>query len=261
MRNLIARFAGNPASKELSMNSSLERRIALEGSYNFRDLGGYRTTDGREVRWRRLFRSDALHRQTDEDISIVQEMGLRTLIDLRTRKEVEEGGLGALHAVESMLHRHTPFTETISDVVSLGDMRDLGKLYLDTLDRAPACLQEVFQILADEEHYPAVIHCAAGKDRTGITAGIVLRALGIPDDQIVADYALTDGYLSVHIARLRAMRLGSFYDQVPPELLRADPETLLGALAAIDDRHGSTTAFWPRSESTKRRSIDFATTC
>lgn len=226
------------------MDTVLERRIMLEGSFNFRDLGGYQTIDGYALRWRRLFRSDALQRLTTSDLAILSEIGLRTVIDLRANHEIEDGGLGALHALETTLHRHVPFTEKVATDAELSALRDLGKVYIDMLDRAPGCIRDVFSILADDDHYPAVIHCAAGKDRTGMTIAILLRALGVPDEQILADYALTGGYLAAHIAQIQAAGAPGMFDQtrleqIPPELLLSEPATLAAALNVLDQRFGS----------------------
>jgi protein-tyrosine phosphatase len=222
------------------MDVTIERRIALKGSYNFRDVGGYRTVDGYEVRWRRLFRADQLNRLTDDDVRVVRALGVRTLIDLRTSEELVRTGHGLLHAADGTVHLHVPFKEmTVTDPAEIARMRDLPKLYLNMLDGAEACINQIFTLLATVETLPAVVHCAAGKDRTGITVAVILRALGVDDQTILDDYALTDGYLAEHIAQLRAAGMGDFYDQIDPSLLRALPETL----HAMDERYGSVTGY------------------
>lgn len=225
------------------MTTTYERRLALTGSFNFRDLGGYETADGRTVRWRRLFRSDALHGLTLEDIAQLDEIGLTAVFDLRSAAEIERDGLGSLYD-GMVLHHHVPF---VADVES-SDARDLGAslsdLYQHMLKGAQPCISTMFSALADEQTYPAVFHCAAGKDRTGIISGLVLSALGVPDEDIIADYALTDGYMADWLKAMRSSgRLGEDADSYPEHVLRAEPATMAQTLHLIQSEHGSIEGF------------------
>lgn len=225
------------------MTTAYERRLELAGSFNFRDLGGYETADGRTVRWRRLFRSDALHGLTPEDIARLDEIGLTAVFDLRSAMELERDGVGSLFD-GGVLHHHVPFTANVGSA----DARDFGsslsELYQRMLKDAQPCISTIFSALAEEQTYPAVFHCAAGKDRTGIISGLVLSALGVPDAEIIADYALTDGYMA---DRLEAMRvsgqLGDEADRYPPHVLRAEPATMAQTLDLIQGEHGSIEGF------------------
>lgn len=225
------------------MHQTQERRVPLAGSFNFRDLGGRRTRAGREVRRGRLFRSDALHRLTAEDLVRLQSLGIATIVDLRTSIELEQTGLGLLHADEGTTHRHVPYWEVKADSNIPQDSAALTNLYAGMVDNPGACLADVFSILADERSYPAVVHCAVGKDRTGLVSAVILRTLGVPDDEIIADYAESDANLGGHVADLRRDGLSADYDAIPPHLLRAEPETLASALAHLDRRHPSIEAY------------------
>lgn len=224
--------------------TDFERRIALTGCYNFRDLGGYETVDGRTVRWRRIFRSDALHGLTDEDVSQLSEIGLTAVFDLRSPAEVERDGIGSLFT-NGVLHHHVPFVNHVSTDRS-SDYFDgsLADLYARMLQGARPCINEVFSGLAESDAYPAVFHCAAGKDRTGIISGLLLSVLGVPDETIIADYAITDGLMADRIEAMRAASaLDARYDSYPAHILRAEPATMATTLSSIKQEYGSVTGF------------------
>lgn len=225
------------------MTTTYERRLALTGSFNFRDLGGYETADGRQVRWRRLFRSDALHGLTPEDIVQLDEIGLTVVFDLRSSMEIERDGLGSLYD-GVVPHHHVPFTANVGSAASRDFGLSLSELYQRMLKDAQPCISTMFSALADEQTCPAVFHCAAGKDRTGIISGLVLSALGVPDEDIIADYALTDGFMADRLEALRAAgQLGEGSDSYPPHVLRAEPATMAQTLHLIQSEHGSIEVF------------------
>jgi protein tyrosine/serine phosphatase len=222
------------------VSPAIERRILLQGSYNFRDFGGLQTADGRTVRSRRLFRSDELHQLTPEDVEILAELGVASLLDLRTMNEVTTKR-AALLFDRGVRHLHVPLqNEAALDREALKAIAQMPmeELYASFLDGRKEAIGNIFGLLAEESTYPAVVHCAAGKDRTGVVSAIVLRTLGVPDAEIVADYALTDEPMSKIAARLREDKRAQYPD-LPPHLLRALPETMIGFLARIDARFGS----------------------
>mgnify|MGYP001225635034 CR=1 FL=1 len=225
------------------MTAPADRRIRLQGSYNFRDVGGYVAANGQIVRWRRLYRSDALHRLTGEDLDILQPIGVSTLLDLRTLRELEETGHSQLVSAHGVTHRHVPFIQDLDDHIDSDAPVSMDDLYVDMLDHGAASLCGVFQALAEESTYPAVVHCAAGKDRTGMTVALVLRTLGVSDADIARDYTLTYGYYEEYTELLRSMGRGPLFAGLPPELLIATPELILGLLRVIDERFGSSEQF------------------
>lgn len=222
------------------MESTIERRIALQGSTNFRDIGGYATRSGATTRWKRLYRSDALARLTDDDIMVLTPLQMATLIDLRSAQELETSGPSRLVSEYGVAHRHMPFLPESTNSIDPENIPPLSELYVLMVERGAPTIRTVFDALADNTTYPAVVHCTAGKDRTGVTIALLLRTLGVSDEVIVADYALTDGYLAEGIERLRAAGLGEQYSRVPPALLRAHAETMAGFLATVDARFGGT---------------------
>lgn len=222
------------------MESTIERRIALQGSTNFRDIGGYATRTGETIRWKRVYRSDALARLTDDDIAVLTPLQVATLIDLRSPQELETSGQSRLVTDHGVAHRHLPFLPESTNPVDYQNIPPLSELYVQMIERGAPTIRAVFEALADNTTYPAVVHCAAGKDRTGVTIALLLRTLGVADDVVIADYALTDGYLAEGIERLRAAGGAEQYSQVPPALLRAHAETMAGFLATVDQRFGGT---------------------
>src|SRR5438132_2545775 len=230
---------------------AVERTITFEGCLNFRDLGGYATRDGRVVRWRRLFRSDSLHRMSAADVSrLLDELGVVTVVDLRTRTERERGGPVPAESSGATRSLHVPmvdelFADPNERPRATTRLTDMGEGYAAMLGLAGEQVATVLRLLAEPDVYPAVFFCAAGKDRTGALAAMVLAVLGVDDADIVADYALTD---SVARAILdRASRELPLYEDLwkslPPDARGAPARVMRSMLAAIERQHGSTLAF------------------
>jgi protein-tyrosine phosphatase len=222
------------------------RVITLGAVHNFRDLGGYATADGRTTRWRTLFRADGLHRLADADLEIVRGLCIRTVIDLRTDLELTERGTFPVDDHPVAFH-HLPVIDVTWDP---GDVSDpsapeadfLLEKYVEMLDMGEPALADAFRVLALPGALPAVFHCAAGKDRTGLLAALVLSAMGVSDDDVVRDYALTAAamermrtWLALHHPDW-AQRM----DDQPSALMAAAPGAMEGVLSLIRDVHGST---------------------
>jgi protein-tyrosine phosphatase len=161
------------------------RRIQLEGAFNFRDLGGYRSRDGRHVRWRRIFRADNLSMLTDSDHRMLADMSLATVIDLRTHAEVERAG--RIRSSGNYAYHHIPMADVLPDTTDRrwASAEFAANRYLDMLEGASACMRAALAIMADPSSHPVVFHCAAGKDRTGIVAVVVLGLLGVGRGDII----------------------------------------------------------------------------
>jgi protein-tyrosine phosphatase len=217
------------------------RRIPLSGPLNFRDLGGYDTIDGQRVRWRRLFRSDSLSPVTAEDARLLtEELGLLAVVDLRTGRELEREGRGGLADVA--LHYH--HVSLIEEVTSDPDgpwTRSLHEVYARLLDESAGRIRDALSAVASEvAEHPTVFHCTAGKDRTGIVAALVLALLGVSDEDIVADYALTQDVMPEMIERFprRALRSSDGF-RYPSPVLRAEADTMRETLAVLAEDYGS----------------------
>jgi protein-tyrosine phosphatase len=229
------------------LRQDYERRIGLEGAVNFRDLGGYPTLDGRRVRWRRLFRSDRLVGLTGADLSALASLRIASVFDLRTADELDRHGIGLLHD-GGILHRHVPFvTEVWEKTTDIdGDESAAGRQasrYLALIEQAHFAIFEVFNALAEPHHYPAVFHCTAGKDRTGMMAALILTALNVPDEVIAEDYALTTEFLTWTDEDLARLAPPGAQPMTRDDLF-ADPETILIVLATLEEWYGSMRAFF-----------------
>lgn len=215
-----------------------ERRIELVGPVNFRDLGGYPAGDGHRVRWRRVFRSDSLGPVTDEDAThLTDELGLITVIDLRSTQEVEEEGRGALlHAAVD--YHHLPLFEVVPGVQREWP-GSLHELYRNLLRDAADQIKRVFDVIAEAESHPVVFHCVAGKDRTGIIAAVLLGLLGVGQVDIVTDYALTQEVMPAMIERWEQKRREPEKKEFPAHILRAEAKTMRRLLGIIAEEYGS----------------------
>ncbi len=186
----------------------IERRIPLEGCVNFRDLGGYPTTDGRTVKWRRLFRSDAPNTLTDADVkTITGELGVAAVVDLRNSDGVLDDGRGLL-ALSGIGYHHFPFLERrgLPPPTDGEDSENrLTLIYQWMLHNSGTLLAQAFTTLAHPVNQPAMFHCSAGKDRTGILAAMILEVLGVSREDVVADYLMTNEVIDEILARIRKM--------------------------------------------------------
>ncbi|WP_145660087.1 tyrosine-protein phosphatase [Bradyrhizobium stylosanthis] len=179
------------------MKDSPARHLALQGASNFRDLGGYKTVDGRTTRWRHIFRSNHLGQLTAADVEIVRALGVRSAFDFRG---VEERAAGVCVVNEIAVHslpieptvvaalRAELAGGTLTAAVALELMRESYRNYVRHNTHS---FRMLFGHLL-EDRAPLVIHCTAGKDRTGFASALILHALGVPDDVIAEDYLLTN---------------------------------------------------------------------
>ena len=166
----------------------LDRHLTYDTVFNLRDLGGYEGADGRTIRWRTLFRGDGVHRLEPEAFT---ELGIRTVLDLRTTGEIEERG----RAEGEHDWHHLPVVKTLWERPEVTEEhvaeRFLAERYLVMLDEGRESLATALRLLGESDRVPAVFHCAAGKDRTGVLAALVLSLLGVDEKVIATDYGLS----------------------------------------------------------------------
>jgi protein-tyrosine phosphatase len=217
----------------------MRRVIDLEGCLNFRDLGGYPTADGRAVRWRQLYRSDALHLLTGADVAKLRDdLSLTSIIDLRSSGELRSEGRGPLEREPVDFH-HLPLFDGEVRVPEGMTIENLADRYILLAEFARAQMARVLTALADAPG-PAVYHCAAGKDRTGVVSAVVLGVLGVPEETIVADYVATRENLDAIIERLMSAEgYQKMLAALPPDTLHAEADTMIAFLDAMRARHGS----------------------
>jgi len=225
-----------------------DRLVVLDAVHNFRDLGGYPTIDGRVTRWRRLYRADGLQRLAGADLEVIRGRGLRTVVDLRRPEEIAERGMFPVadHPVD--LHHLS-----VLDVMWMDKERPdfdedadfLHWAYLDMLASGGPTFAAAIEVLAAPGALPAVFHCAAGKDRTGLLAMLLLGALGVDNDHITADYALTaDGMARMFAWFEREQPEAiALREEVPSAFLVALPAAMAQVTADLVAEHGSIRAY------------------
>jgi protein tyrosine/serine phosphatase len=218
-----------------------ERILPLTGASNFRDLGGYPLVDAGLTRWGSLFRSDSLHELTDTDVEVLRQLGLRTIIDLRMEVEVVKSGRGLLGSEPATYHHLSVIDEDGGESRGIPAPKDgdLSNRYMWYLEIGRDALVRAFNVLGEAANYPAVFHCAAGKDRTGVLAALVLDIVGVDREVIVEDYVLTASRMELVLERvLRSVGEGRRVDDLPASAVSVEAATMEGFLDRVDQRYG-----------------------
>jgi protein-tyrosine phosphatase len=230
--------AGDIAGLMRDISGAPGRHIAVPGTLNFRDVGGYPAAGGGFTAWRRLLRSDGLHQLGPGAHAMLGGLGLLTVLDLRTSIEAEiapspidalaQGGALTMHI--SLLGED--LTEMPAELVAIYDY---------VIDRRGPAIAAAIKSLARPGGLPGLVHCAAGKDRTGIVVAVALAAVGVPDRFIAADYALS----SLHLDPQHTPTIGQMQestglgDRLTAALLASPPDLILHVLARVRRRAGS----------------------
>jgi protein-tyrosine phosphatase len=222
-----------------------DRSLHLAGATNFRDLGGYRTQDGRWVRMGVLYRSDQLDKLTDADLAKLSRLGIRTVVDLRTQAERTAGPdrvpTGATGQVDDVLAGSGVSTDVgamLSSVVDpLDTMRRTEQVMVDS-PGAQSAYRGLLASVAEPGRRPLVFHCTAGKDRTGWAAASILTALGVPEQTVLDDYLRSNAYVLPKYAPLLASLPPARAATARP-LLEVRPEYLRAGTDEAARRYGS----------------------
>jgi protein-tyrosine phosphatase len=231
------------------------RPIALEGGHNFRDLGGYRTGDGRQVKWGLVYRSGSMAGLTPNDHTTLSRLAIKAVCDFRTEGERRREPNRWCEAA-NVSYWARDYGE------SFGELRSLMRSGEQTVEAAREAMiagyrripfeqapayREVFRRLAAAET-PLVFNCSAGKDRAGTAAALLLSALGVPRETVVEDYVLTNQALAgasrfLERTRKQGGSLASNSGELVAIVLRADEQYLRAALDAVENRYGSVTGY------------------
>ncbi|GIH28437.1 hypothetical protein Aph01nite_67470 [Acrocarpospora phusangensis] len=242
-----------------------ERWIVLEGAVNVRDLGGLPTTDGGTTRFGRILRSDNLQGLTPADVDLlVGTLKLRHVVDLRSSTEVRLEGPGPLAEMPEIgFHHHTLFTEGGRFTDASADTIDERALpwanaprydeelqvtgyYYGYLRDRPDSVIAAMRALAHDDGM-ALVHCAAGKDRTGVVVAMALSVAGVTREAIVADYAVTGERIAAILERLRASDTYRVdLDSKPADHHLPRPEYMDRFLTTLEDRFGGPQAWLDR---------------
>jgi protein-tyrosine phosphatase len=231
-------FAAHIGLSWRRMSASPARHLDLQGASNFRDLGGYQTADGRSVRWRQIFRSNHLGHLTAADIEIVRGLGVRNAFDFRG---IQERSAAACGIAEITVHS-LPIEPSVvaalrarlaAGALSADDALEIMRWsYRNYVRRNTHSFRALFSHLV-EDSAPLVIHCTAGKDRTGFACALVLLALGVPDEVIVEDYLLTNRFY-----RRDPSSATDLPDDVRQAIGSVDASFLAAGLDAVRADHG-----------------------
>jgi protein-tyrosine phosphatase len=223
----LTRTAGRAGREIRDFALADGRHLLVNGTHNLRDVGGYPTHAGGSVAWRTLFRSDSLHRLDSHGLAGLAGLDLRTIVDLRADIEVEQRP-SAIAGLPARIVR----APIVRDPTLLPPLPDLGAEYRYTIDQCGDSIGAAIRELCAPAALPALVHCAAGQDRTGIVIALMLAVLGVPDEVIGADYSLSSAYLdpdsTVVIGRLKAAGPD---DNVTAELLASPAGLILNVLA------------------------------
>jgi protein tyrosine/serine phosphatase len=227
--------------------------IELDGAVNARDLGALPTEDGGQTVAERLLRSDNLQDLSPADIDRLTELGVTTIVDLRSTAELAAEGPAAITQTPGFQHAHHPIlaeigstTDIVADALLNRSERDRARYpanpacghYLGYLEDRPEYIVAAVRAIATAQG-AALVHCAAGKDRTGVVVALVLRAVGVPPEEVVADFVATGDRTEAIIERLRSSP--TYVDDLRDRPLSEHlprPETMTSFLEEVDARHG-----------------------
>jgi protein-tyrosine phosphatase len=227
------------------MPEKYNRHLKFSSVMNFRDIGGYPARGGRTVAWRKVFRSGEFRNVTQDDFKrLTSELGVVSVIDLRSGLELQNNGKGLLEGSEIKYCNIAFMTDDDpgANASRYAHCTNMGEFYLEM-----ACqkdygqrITEALEVIADSENHPLVFHCAVGKDRTGMLASVLLSLLGVAEKDIIEDYALSEPYMDELLARLKnnPQKNDPPLD-IPEYFWKASPESMKLFLSTITKEYGS----------------------
>lgn len=244
-----------------------ERRVPFDGPVNFRDLGGYETADNRRVKWGVAYRADSLAELSDKDLGLFVRLGIRGIYDFRAPAEVAKSP-DRLPAGNTVGYYHLPVVSSDFDTVAAVERlkkKDTSWLtetfmidgYRQNIDTYARTWGTVIEDLTHADRRPLVFHCTAGKDRTGICAALILLVLGVPEDVVVEDHALSNRYFASTVARINeyVRSLGVDPDKLTP-YLTAPREAMEFVLGYIRERWGTAAGYLKTEAGVTQATLD-----
>ncbi|MFA9471019.1 MAG: tyrosine-protein phosphatase [Deltaproteobacteria bacterium] len=240
----------------------MNRHVPLAGQPNFRDLGGYAAGDGRRIKWGAVYRSGELSQLTDDDVGKLGQLGIRTVVDLRSPEEVSARGEGRQPSGAQIVRLPIASSDMFAKLIPMFLEGDFSQVPPDLLDKVNRMLVSEFteqyasllRALSEPANRPLVFHCTQGKDRAGFGAAMVLSALGVPWETVVEDYLLSNHFRKEENDKMLGMIRGFAARHGGPEgeevafsrvegLLYVKEQSLQAAHAEIIERHGSVEVF------------------
>ena len=227
------------------MTEPYSRHIRFENVVNFRDLGGYPARDGYTVAWRRLFRSGEFRNMTRKDLDLLTgEIGLTSVLDLRSSLEVENQGIGLIAESDINYHNISFIAggNREEDELLFNRFVNMGQFYLHLVRKSEfgERIVRALELIADPENHPLVFHCAIGKDRTGILAAVLLSVLGVKDEVIIEDYSLSTPYMEQLLERINSNpETAKYIKPLPDYFWEASAESMSLFLSTLRNEYGS----------------------
>ena len=232
-----------------SSDNIKQRKLDMQGTPNFRDFGGYASASGQKVKWGYLYRSGQLSALSERDVALVDSLGLDLVFDFRRSEEQE---LEPSRLPVDSAHRVLSMPITPGNNASFFEQGDIdqGAMFefmvevnRDLAEAQAVTYSRMFSEILEAESARLLVHCAAGKDRTGFAAAMILLALGVPREVVMHDYMLTADFFSPHleIDRLRKkyqMEMEMEAEAILP-MLEVHEDYLAAALTSIDNRYAS----------------------
>jgi protein-tyrosine phosphatase len=244
-----------------------ERRVPLQGSVNFRDLGGYATIDGRRVKWGQLFRSDHLGRLTDRDLAVLSRMRIRQVCDFRTAAEAQKLP-DRFPAGNESKYLHLPIQHGEFDPAHTFERIRNGDIdwmteefmiagYIRNLENFADVWARFFRCAADPANRPLVFHCTGGKDRAGVGAALILLALGVPEETVIQDHGLSNFYIAEVLPKIFAQikSRGIDPEKVSP-YFTAPRSAVLAAITHLQTTYGSVAGYLQNKAGVDGKTID-----
>lgn len=232
-----------------------QRVLPLEGGQNFRELGGYKTADGREVKWGLLYRSGAMDRLTEADFRYLASLGLQTVVDFRDNNERKKEPVAwpagsrpnVLTKDYSMDHSALAAPLSRPGLTGAQATAAMAELY----GEIPLTFADQYRVLFDQllqGNGALAFNCSAGKDRTGVAAAILLSVLGVPKDVVIEDYLLSNQYFRPRKDMLAGDPQADFYKRLSPEVIKAlmgvDRSYLESAFATMESQPGGINGYY-----------------
>ena len=245
-----------------SNGSAHARALCLEGAPNFRDIGGYTTADGRHVRWGEVYRSSELSKLTPADAARIESLHVATVVDLRTDEERARAASVWTHEPANVYKSPKPSLAPVMHTLlaEAGTPEGARTGLIDFYSHMPDDYRTEYAAMfhrIDAGDLPMVVHCTAGKDRTGVAMALLLTAVGVPRQTVVDDYSLTEKLVPPAAAAAQrpapvggAVPAASPLAQLPEEsrraLWRSDPQYIDAALDSMQREYGSIDGYLER---------------
>lgn len=237
----------------IAYQSEDHRKIVLDGTSNTRELGGYKTEDGRSLKWGVLYRSDKLSELTDADQEYLLQLGIKRVIDFRSseEKQNEPDQLpSTIKYIEMPIEADGAIRPKVEAILK-GDLNeDVGAILVETNKEFISDFSGVYKGFIEsliENQEPTLFHCTAGKDRAGFAAALVLLAVGVPEKIVIEDYMKTNKYteetIQDYINKINLYSLGSVDAEILRPLLGVEERFIRAALDEIKQKYGSVENF------------------